>query len=580
MANDRRDYLWQHGTSFWASYDEMKKHGYIEAGGIILGSTVNDSDPVGQMSPVHAVTYNGDRHLLTVAPTRTGKGTSAIVPALMNHQGALLCIDPKGENAFITADAREMLHGQVVHILDPWKLATKPLEREPAQFNPLDMLHPDSEDLADDALMIADALIVPSGSDSHWSDEGRAMVMGFILHVVTSPDEEGRRTLGRVREILCLPPRDLQNLVVEMSTNGTDLVKSAANRFMQKSERELASVISTAQQNTHFLESTNIKTSLERSTFDFADLKNDNAPISVYLVLPADRLNTHGRWLRLIVSMAIIAMVRGGNKPKRPALFLLDEFAALGKLSVVEQAYGLMAGFGMQLWAIIQDLSQLEDLYGRRWQTFLGNAGVLQVFGTRDMMTADYVSRLAGHTTVEKISKATAEKRKDGIFLSGDPNYTAMNDQSFGRPLIQPEEVIRMPDVVQILFLPSCNAIQCRKVPYYENARYYDLDGYSYFRPNPHFSADSTFHVWDQETLIKRRHVNEEKIAKERAEREARRQVEAEARAAARQEAIDKAAKMTGEVASQAAKVASKFGKRLLDEARKARDAGRDESEK
>lgn len=579
MANDRRDYLWQHGTSFWATYDEMNEEGYIENAGVILGATRREQDPEPR-KPVHAVTYNGDRHLLTVAPTRTGKGTTAIVPALMDHQGALLCIDPKGENAFITAEAREKLHGQTVHILDPWKLATGQLDRQPAQFNPLDMLHPDSEDLADDALMIADALVVPSGGDTHWSDEARAMVMGFILHVVTSPDEEGQRTLGRVREILCLPPNELISLVEGMAKNGTDLVKSAANRFRQKSERELASVISTAQQNTHFLESPNIKTSLDRSTFDFADLKSDDAPISVYLVLPADRLNTHGRWLRLVVSMAITAMVRGGNKPKRPALFLLDEFAALGKLAVVEQAYGLMAGFGMQLWAIIQDLSQLEDLYGRRWQTFLGNAGVLQVFGTRDIMTADYVSRLAGNTTVEKVSQATTEKREGGFLRAADPNFSHMNDQKFGRLLIQPEEVIRLPDFMQLLFLPACNPIECRKVPYFENARYFDLEGYPLFRRPPHYPGAPKFFIWDQETLRRRKNVNEEKIAKERAEREAKRQAEAEARAAARQEALDKAAKVTGEAASQAAKVASKFGKRLLDEARKARDAGKDEPEK
>jgi type IV secretory pathway TraG/TraD family ATPase VirD4 len=235
-----------------------------------------------------------------------------------------------------------------------------------------------------------------------------------------------------------------------------------------------------------------------------------------------------------------------------------------------------MAGFGMQLWAIIQDLSQLEDLYGRRWQTFLGNAGVLQVFGTRDMMTADYVSRLAGHTTVEQISKATQDKRDGGFLRAPDPNYASMNDRQFGRPLIQPEEVIRLPDFIQILFLPSCNPIECRKVPYYENARYYDNEGYPLFRPNPHFAFNPVFYVWDQETMERRKNVNEERVAQERAEREARRQEELAARAEARREAMDKAAKVTGE----AAKMAGKFGKRLLDEAKKARDARKDDPDK
>ena len=54
----------------------------------------------------------------------------------------------------------------------------------------------------------------------------------------------------------------------------------------------------------------------------------------------------------------------GSQRLKQPALFLLDEFAALGRLEAVERAMGLMAGYGLQLWPILQDMSQLKDLYG------------------------------------------------------------------------------------------------------------------------------------------------------------------------------------------------------------------------
>lgn len=40
---------------------------------------------------------------------------------------------------------------------------------------------------------------------------------------------------------------------------------------------------------------------------------------------------------------------------KQPALFLFDEFAALGRLEAVERAMGLMAGYGLHLWPILQD---------------------------------------------------------------------------------------------------------------------------------------------------------------------------------------------------------------------------------
>ena len=555
-----------HGSSQFADIDEMRRLGYLEGEGLTFGTTYEE---VGRFDHFKAITYDGDSHMITVAPTRSGKGTTQIIPSLMDHMGAVLCIDPKGENAIITAEARESIHGQKVYILDPWREATKVLEREPDQFNPLDMLDPESDDFVDDAMMIADALVVETGGDSHWTNEARAMVMGFILYVTTDPNEVETRSLGRVRELLSLDPAELQNLInTRMVTSKNQLVRSAGNRFNQKSERELSSVISTAQQNTHFLESPNVKKSLEKSTFNFASLKSDDAPISVYVVLPADRLNTHGRWLRLIVSMAITAMVRGGNKPVRPALFILDEFAALGKLAVVEQAFGLMAGFGMQMHAVLQDMSQLQDLYGQRWQTFLGNSAVLQVFGTRDVMTAEYVSKLAGHTTVERISVATAERRKGGWFTEGDPNYTAMADQSFGRLLIMPEEIMRMPANFQLLFMPSCSPIECLKIEYFRNAKYFDDEGNPMFRVHPNNPFPTEFKAFDE--------ITEERLmAMDQADWDeivAKQKIIQERQQAERQQAREEALAKASEVTAKGMKLAGRFGQRLYDEARKKLD--------
>ena len=104
----------------------------------------------------------------------------------------------------------------------------------------------------------------------------------------------------------------------------------------------------------------------------------------MFLVLPPDRLASYARWLRLMVAQALTELARAPGRPPWPVLFLLDEFAALGRLEPVERAMGLMAGYGVQLWPILQDVHQLRALYGQRAGTFLSNAGVLQVFGVND----------------------------------------------------------------------------------------------------------------------------------------------------------------------------------------------------
>ena len=66
------------------------------------------------------------------------------------------------------------------------------------------------------------------------------------------------------------------------------------------------------------------------------------------------------RWLRLLVAQAVTDMARYPARPERPVLFLLDEFAALVRLEPVERAMGLMAGYRLQLWSILQDMHQLR----------------------------------------------------------------------------------------------------------------------------------------------------------------------------------------------------------------------------
>ena len=97
------------------------------------------------------------------------------------------------------------------------------------------------------------------------------------------------------------------------------------------------------QRHTHFIDSPRIVDSTSASDFRFADLKE--RPGTVFLCLPPDRLDAYARWLRLLVSQAVTDMARSPARPDKPVLFLLDEFAALGRLDPVERAMGLMAGY-------------------------------------------------------------------------------------------------------------------------------------------------------------------------------------------------------------------------------------------
>ncbi|GHE76792.1 conjugal transfer protein TraG [Camelimonas fluminis] len=407
--------------------------------------------------------YDGPAHLLTMAPTRTGKGVGTIIPNLLTADRSVICIDPKGENARIAGRARQTFGP--VHVLDPFGVTGQPS----AAFNPLDQLDPAGLDVAEDASTLADALVFDEpgmAGEAHWNEEAKALIAGLILHIAASEPRD-RRNLATLREALTLAPEAFAALLKDMqaSTAAGGLIARAANRHLGKSDREAAGVLSAAQRHTHFLDSPRMVAVLGGSDFRFADLKRRNA--SVFLVLPPDRLATYSRWLRLLVSQSLIDMARDPVKPAAPVLYLLDEFAALGHLAPVERAMGLMAGYGVQLWPILQDVHQLRATYGQRAGTFLSNAGVLQVFGVNDHDSARLVSDLLGQGTVvfQTMSRAL-DSEKSGL---------SYGEQHTARPLLTPDEVRNLPAHAELLFLAGQRPIVAGKLAYYADAEFRGL---------------------------------------------------------------------------------------------------------
>ncbi|MEM6560421.1 MAG: type IV secretory system conjugative DNA transfer family protein [Planctomycetota bacterium] len=179
--------------------------------------------------------------------------------------------------------------------------------------------------------------------------------------------------------------------------------------FYDRSERELESVLSTVRRHLHFLGYRQMKPALREKgdgegSLDLADLKR--RPTTIYLILPAMRMGTCSRWLRLFVNLTLAAMEAEQRKPRYSVLLCLDEFAVLGPMKTIEDAAGQIAGLGCKLWPILQDLGQLKALYKDRWETFMGNAGVMQFFGNSDMTTLEWISKRLGTTTVVNPGKS------------------------------------------------------------------------------------------------------------------------------------------------------------------------------
>jgi type IV secretion system protein VirD4 len=215
-------------------------------------------------------------------------------------------------------------------------------------------------------------------------------------------------TLREVRRLLNATPAELDRLFTAMVDSGAfdGIVANIGASFLGKKEsggRELQGILSTAQEQTAPLD--DVARVTERSDFRLGDLRSGK--LSLYLVLPGMRMGTHYRWLRLVVQQALAAMERAPvPRGSLPVWFVLEEFPALGHMRSIETAAGLMAGFGVKLWSVLQDLTQLQTHYPKSWETFLGNAGVIQAFGNADYTTTEHLSKMLGATQVMERQQA------------------------------------------------------------------------------------------------------------------------------------------------------------------------------
>ncbi len=105
--------------------------------------------------------------------------------------------------------------------------------------------------------------------------------------------------------------------------------------------------------------------------------------------------------------------MNGTGEQLPPVLLILEEMAALGRMAAIEKASGYIAGFGVKLFCILQDLSQLKAHYPQSWETFLANSGVITAHGTTDQTTTEYLSKRLGLTEISRITAQHSQSTSD-----------------------------------------------------------------------------------------------------------------------------------------------------------------------
>jgi type IV secretory pathway TraG/TraD family ATPase VirD4 len=406
-------------TASWASHEDVVTRYRYKPGALWLGrSPTNEATPLG---------FDDDRHVLLVSGTRGGKGTTFIVPNLIRWLGSVVVVDPKAENATLTAATRargsKYCPGQAVHVLDPFREARVP-EALRSRFNPLDAIDPTHPEAVDLAVMIASAMIVMGeGESKTWDEDALDLLQGLILHVKTAKEFEGRRNLLTVRALLMKGDEETVDLLKQGGETGIasaqallwealrdnpacdgviSAIGAAIGELYATAPKQFQGVLSSAKRNTKFLDSPGIQACVESSNFSLSELKTDPNGLSLYLSLPTRYHKTHFRWLRMMIDLTVsqLEATRGRPACGHRVLMCLDEFAGLRRMESIEDAVAKIAGFGVKLLFAVQDLGQLKAVYKDNWQTFYTNCGCAIFFSFRDPFTAEHVSKVMGEEEV------------------------------------------------------------------------------------------------------------------------------------------------------------------------------------
>lgn len=412
----------QLASAEWADPAYFAEHRAYETGTLWLGrSPLGDREPLG---------YSDDRHICLISGTRAGKGATTIVNNLCLWPGSVVVVDPKGENATVTAARRgdgsaycEGM-GQRVYVLDPFGASTVD-EKYRSRFNPLDALDITSSSVVDDAGMLADAIVVvrETAADPYWDQTARKMIKGLILHVLTDKRFEGRRDLLTVRELIARG--DHEGIAMLREAGETD-IPTAQQLLWEGVSRnqafrgviagigeQMASLavnvpkqfeggLQTLDRNTEFLDSEDLRRTLSASDFKLSDLKTDPRGVSLYLSVPQRYMAEHFRWLRMMVTLVTTTMEEVPGQPAsgHRVLMVLDEFARLESVKAIEHAVSYIAGYGLTMMFVLQDLGSLRKHYRDSWESFIANCGTKIFFTIDDHFTRKYVSDLIGETEI------------------------------------------------------------------------------------------------------------------------------------------------------------------------------------
>ncbi|QND69576.1 type IV secretory system conjugative DNA transfer family protein (plasmid) [Mesorhizobium loti] len=462
-----------YGEARFGTVLEAAKQGLTAKQGIILGklagATIRSDEPA---------------HILVVGPSRSGKGTGFVLPNGYLWQGSAVFFDPKRENFEALANHRRAM-GNKVFMFSPGSNDTH-------RYNPLDFVRRD-ERMATDCLVVA-SFVIPEKADDTWAGAGRLLLSALIGYVLSSPLIAGAQHMRSVAR-MTTTGKDISSVLrAIVKTERLHLptwVVDSFNQYIALEPETRNSAVFNVNMAMSLWNNGLISAATETSDFDIRELRRH--PMTIFIGCTIAELSIFRPLIRILFQQIhdlMMVKIPGEDEPHQ-VLLMLDEFYHVGRMDSLISKITISAGYGFRMAIVMQDIAQLDELYGKNKRITTVSGSQIKLFiQINDLETSEFVSEMLGETT--QVYKTPVMRPGQGIFAPRlwAPHYTP-------RPLCSPLELREMSARTSILMVKNSRSFQLTKIRHYQDQPYRRL----YQTAKAHPPSLPALRKWQDEVL-------------------------------------------------------------------------------
>lgn len=414
----------RYGSAKWATHQDIIDAGYWGGGEDHRRMIISpgEDDNYVTLTPEDSA-----MHALVCGPTGSGKTTSIFIPNLIDRlESSAIVTEATAGNEppdlyAKTSGYRSLAGQQKIYYFNPDDMSSDCI-------NPVDAVksYADAQNLA--KLIVENTTSKNNYGDDVWPKAEMNLLTMFLAHAAALGKD-----LGYIRGLLREGPDDLVN---QMKESPVEEVRGEYHGFHKTSREGFRyGVFASLMQRLALWVNPRVVALTSKTTIDLDSLAREK--FTFYLAVPARK--THLKPVAALIFNYVLQYAEEQHF-EHPLFLSLDEFTNFGMIPGIADRLGIIRHKKIGVMLGIQDAMQLERVYGREDATIMfGQLGCRIFFRPRTIDVAERISKMAGQSTVyeRKVSSTGQIQEKES-----------------GRPLIDPSEVMSLPDSKMLVFTP------------------------------------------------------------------------------------------------------------------------------